>query len=141
MDEAITASAGCSPLRHVRGVLFDVDGVLHVGMRPIRGAAAVLTSLAERGVPFRLLTNTTTASRVTLAARLRDIGLPVETDRLLTAPVATAAYVRRRFPGVPCYLLSKGDAVDDFHQRVEALVEDPQVDPDVGRVRFSKSRR
>jgi HAD superfamily hydrolase (TIGR01458 family) len=45
---------------------------------------------------------------------LRAIGLPVETDRLLTAPVATAAYVRRCFPGVPCYLLSKGDAIDDF---------------------------
>jgi ribonucleotide monophosphatase NagD (HAD superfamily) len=28
--------------------------------------------------------------------------------------VATAAYVRRRFPGVPCYLLSKGDTVEDF---------------------------
>jgi HAD superfamily hydrolase (TIGR01458 family) len=34
---------------------------------------------------------------------------------LLTAPVATAAYVARRFPGARCYLLSKGDAVDDFH--------------------------
>ncbi len=34
----------------------------------------------------------------------------------------------------------RGDAVVDFHEHVDALVEDPQVDPDAGRVRFSKSR-
>ena len=68
MDEAIASSAGCSPLHHVRSVLFDVDGVLHVGMHPVPGAAALLASLTARGMPFRLLTNTTTARRATLAA-------------------------------------------------------------------------
>ena len=89
------------------------------------GAAETLEGLAARGVPFRLLTNTTTASRATLAARLRGMGLPVTEDLLITAPVATAAYVRRRFPGVPCYLLAKGDAVDDF-----AAAGVPIVGPD-----------
>jgi HAD superfamily hydrolase (TIGR01458 family) len=121
----------CSPLHHVRGVLLDVDGVLHVGMHPVPGAAPLLTSLAERGVPYRLLTNTTTASRATLAARLRAIGLPVEMARLLTAPAATAAYVRRRFPGVPCYLLIKGDAIDDFRAAGVPVVG-PDGAPDAG---------
>jgi HAD superfamily hydrolase (TIGR01458 family) len=101
-------------LARVRGFLFDVDGVLHVGKRPIPGAAELLETLAVREIPFRLLTNTTTSSRATLAAKLRAMGLPVAEDVLLTAPVATAAYVARRFAGAPCYLLSKGDAVDDF---------------------------
>lgn len=103
-----------NPLGGVRGFLFDVDGVLHVGQQAIPGAAELLTRLDEMGVPYRLLTNTTTASRATLAGRLRGMGLPVDDGRLITAPVATAAYVARRFPGQPCYLLSKGDAVDDF---------------------------
>lgn len=101
-------------LAGVRGFLFDVDGVLHVGNEPVPGAAAALETLRERGVPFRLLTNTTTASRSTLAAKLRAMGLPVSEDLLLTAPVATAAYVARRFPHQPCYLLSKGDAIEEF---------------------------
>ncbi len=101
-------------LAHVRGYLFDVDGVLHVGDRAIPGAAEALQRLSGQGIPFRLLTNTTTASRATLAARLRGMGLPVSEEILLTAPVATAAYVARRFPGQRCYLLSKGDAVDEF---------------------------
>jgi HAD superfamily hydrolase (TIGR01458 family) len=101
-------------LSGVRGLLLDVDGVLHVGSRAIPGAAGFLSLLAARGLPFRLLTNTTTASRATLATRLRAMGLPVSEETLLTAPVATAAYVHQRFPGARCYLLSKGDAIDDF---------------------------
>ncbi len=110
----MTEDAAGQPLAGVRGLLFDVDGVLHVGSRPVPGAAETLEYLTAAGIPFRLLTNTTTASRATLAARLRGIGLPVTDDLLITAPMATAAYVRRRFPDVPCYLLAKGDAVDDF---------------------------
>lgn len=102
------------PLAHIHGFLFDVDGVLHVGSHPIPGAADALAALIARGTPFRLLTNTTTASRATLAARLRAMGLPVSEELLLTAPVATAAYVASRFPGEPCYLLSKGDAIGEF---------------------------
>src|SRR5215217_7610043 len=98
----------------VRGWLFDVEGVLHVGSRPVPGARELLEDLIAREIPFRLLTNTTTASRATLAARLRLMGLPVTEESLITAPMATAAYVRRQFPGVSCYLLAKGDAVDDF---------------------------
>lgn len=101
-------------LDRVRGLLLDVDGVLHVGGQPVPGAAHLLTRLSARETPFRLLTNTTTASRATLAARLRGMGLPVAEEMLVTAVHATAAYVRRRFPNVPCYLLAKGDAVDDF---------------------------
>src|SRR5918998_6935145 len=91
-----------SPFAPVRGWLFDVDGVLHVGSQPIPGAAELLGDLVARGIPFRLLTNTTTASRATLAARLCAMGLPVTEERLITAPMATAAWVRGRFPGVPC---------------------------------------
>ena len=120
-----------SPSARVRGWLFDVDGVLHVGSQPIPGAAELLSDLVTREIPFRLLTNTTIASRATLAVRLRDMGLPVTEEVLITASMATAAYVRRRFPGVPCYLLAKGDAVDDFRAAGIPIVG-PDGAPDAG---------
>lgn len=101
-------------LAGVRGLLLDIDGVLHISLRPIPGAVDLLRDLVADDVPFRLVTNTTTMSRASLAARLREIGLPAREDHLLTAPVATAADVRRRFPGQPCYLLAKGDVAADF---------------------------
>src|SRR5215208_3560672 len=120
-----------SPFSSVRGWLFDVDGVLHVGSEPVFGAKELLEDLLAREIPFRLLTNTTTASRATLATRLCAMGLPVTEESLITAPMATAAYVRRRFPGVPCYLLAKGDAVDDFHAAGVQVVG-PDGAPDAG---------
>jgi HAD superfamily hydrolase (TIGR01450 family) len=98
----------------VRGVLLDVDGVLHVGWRPVPGASESLGSLRAAGVPHLLLTNTTTTSRASLGRRLREVGLPVDDAALLTAPVATAAFLRRRHPGARCYLIAKGDVADDF---------------------------
>ena len=109
----------------MRGWLFDVDGVLHVDSQPVPGAAELLAELTAQEIPFRLLTNTTTASRATLATRLRGMGLPVAETLLITAPVATAAFIRRRYPDVACYLLAKGDVVDDFH-----AVGVPVVGPD-----------
>lgn len=114
-------AAGAAPPER-RGYLLDVDGVLHVGMTPVPGAAAFLDGLTAQGVPYRLLTNTTTASRASLAERLRGIGLPVADGDLLTAPVATAAYIRRRFPDVRCFLLAKGDVLDDFRAAGLTLV-------------------
>ena len=115
----------------MQGFLFDIDGVLHIGNEPIPGAADLLLLLEQRGFPFRLLTNTTTASRATLAARLQAMGFPVREGLLITAPVATAAYVQRRFPATPCYLLAKGDAVDDFRAAGVPIVG-PDGAPDAG---------
>ncbi|MBX5458703.1 MAG: TIGR01458 family HAD-type hydrolase [Thermogemmatispora sp.] len=98
----------------VRGVLLDIDGVLHVSMRPVEGAAEALRWLEQHGYRYAFVTNTTTMARSTLAQRLQEIGLPVSAERLITAPMATAAYLRRLYPGKRCWLLSKGDTAADF---------------------------
>ena len=108
----------------VRGLLLDVDGVLHVGWRPVPGAAAALSALQAAGMPYRLLTNTTTVSRASLGERLRGLGLQVADEALITAPVATAAYLRRNHPRARCYLIAKGDVADDLRAAGVELAPD-----------------
>lgn len=98
----------------VHGVLLDIDGVLHVSMRPIPGAVETLDWLDQKGYRTCFVTNTTTFSRATLAQRLQDIGLPIQEAQLLTAPVATANYIRQHYPHKRCWLLTKGDTSADF---------------------------
>jgi HAD superfamily hydrolase (TIGR01458 family) len=109
-------------MQHIRGVLLDIDGVLHVSMQPIDGAIETLTWLEQHGYPACFVTNTTTLARATLARRLQDIGLPISEDHLVTAPVATAQYIRQHYPGKRCWVLTKGDTAADFYD-IE-LVED-----------------
>ncbi len=98
----------------IRGILLDIDGVLHVSMQPIAGAADTLRWLDQQGYRTCFVTNTTTASRATLAQRLAAIGLPLTEQQLITAPVATANYIRQHYPGKRCWVLSKGDTEADF---------------------------
>jgi HAD superfamily hydrolase (TIGR01458 family) len=101
-------------MQTIRGVLLDIDGVLHVSMEPIAGARETLNWLAEHGYSTSFVTNTTTVARTTLAKRLRQIGLPVAESQLITAPAATASYIRQHLPGKRCWLLTKGDTAADF---------------------------
>lgn len=96
------------------GILLDIDGVFHVSMRPIPGAAETLSWLKEHKYRTCFVTNTTTLPQAVLAERLQQIGLPISADALLTAPVATAHYIRRYFPGRRCWVLTKGATAIDF---------------------------
>jgi HAD superfamily hydrolase (TIGR01458 family) len=98
----------------VHGVLLDIDGVLHVSMQPIKGAIEVLRWLEQHGYATCFVTNTTTLARATLAQRLQGIGLPIAEQHLITAPVATANYIRQHYPGKRCWVLAKGDTAADF---------------------------
>lgn len=98
----------------VDGFLLDIDGVLAVSWEPIEGAVEALQSIRDRGIPFRLITNTTTHTRDALAQTLRDAGFTVEADDIITAVVATASHLRAAHPGARVFLLSDGDARDDL---------------------------
>lgn len=104
------------------GVLLDIDGVLAVSWEPLPGAIETVAWLREHEVPFRLITNTTTHTRVHLARTLMDAGISVSPEEIVTAVVATAGYLREARPGARAFVLSDGDARVDL-EGVE-LVED-----------------
>jgi HAD superfamily hydrolase (TIGR01458 family) len=97
-----------------RGVLLDIDGVLHISMQPVAGAIETLLWLERQGYLVCFVTNTTTNSRANLVRHLQAIGLPLKVEHVVTAPVATANYIRQHYPGKRCWLLTKGDTDRDF---------------------------
>ena len=98
----------------IRGILLDIDGVLHISMHPLPGAAQTLEWLAQQGYRSCFVTNTTTRARATLARRLQEVGLPIPEENLVTAPAATANYIRQHYPAKRCWVLTKGDTAIDF---------------------------
>jgi HAD superfamily hydrolase (TIGR01458 family) len=98
----------------IEAFLLDIDGVLATAWRPLPGAARTIAWLREHEVPFVLATNTTALSRRGLARNLREAGLEVETDEVVTAPVLTAAYLRTHHPGARCFLVGQPDLADEL---------------------------
>jgi HAD superfamily hydrolase (TIGR01458 family) len=98
----------------IQGVFLDIDGVLTVSWEPLPGAVDTIAWLRRSGVPFLLLTNTTTPGRRRLAELLKDAGFDVTPEEIVTAAVATAAYLRTEHPGARCLLLGDPDLGNDF---------------------------
>jgi len=106
-----------APGRRIDGLLLDLDGVLVVSWQPIPGAVEAIRELRDTGVPFRIVTNTTTVPRSRIAETLRGVGFDVTAEEMLTAPLATAAYLRAHLPGARCYLLG----IDDIKPDLEGI--------------------
>ncbi|MFQ5968167.1 MAG: TIGR01458 family HAD-type hydrolase [Acidimicrobiia bacterium] len=98
----------------IEGLLIDIDGVLVVSWQPLPGAFDALTWLRSSGLAFRFATNTTTRSRGRLAKDLEDAGFDIAANEIMTAPVATAEYLRRNHQDKTCFLIAKGDVDLDF---------------------------
>ncbi|MBX3721782.1 MAG: TIGR01458 family HAD-type hydrolase [Turneriella sp.] len=82
-------------LDSIKGVLFDIDGVLYVGREVIPGAIETVALLRQRGLPLRFMTNTTTESHRGLHSRLTSLGFNVSPGEILSAPQAALVALRR----------------------------------------------
>ena len=98
----------------IDGILLDIDGVLTVSSKPIPGAQDALSWLRSRGIPFRLLTNTTEESRRGLVQSLAAAGFDIEPGDLITAPVVTAAYLRSNHSGSRCLVIGAEASLEDL---------------------------
>ena len=80
--------------------LLDLDGTLYAGGAAVPGAPETLRRLRRGGVPFRLVTNTTSRSRSVLVDRMRGYGFAVEPEEVFTATLAGAALAREAGHGI-----------------------------------------
>ncbi|MFC7449450.1 HAD-IIA family hydrolase [Rhodococcus daqingensis] len=110
----------------VEGVLFDIDGVLVTSWQPLAGAAAALAAVRDRGLERAFLTNTTSRTRAEIAAALRDCGMAVDPDEIVTAAALTAEHLRSAHPGQRCLLINHGDIAGDM-TGIEFDADRPEV--------------
>jgi HAD superfamily hydrolase (TIGR01450 family) len=107
-------------LDDVKGFVFDVDGSLvhrrpDFRSEPLPGAIEVIGAIRASGRPLVLFTNGSHLDPETFAARLREDGLPVHDDELLTPIVSATTYVRRHLPDRPVMVFGS----DEIKQRME----------------------
>jgi HAD superfamily hydrolase (TIGR01458 family) len=110
----------------IRGLLIDIDGVLVVSWRALPGAVEAFDALRSSGIPMRLLTNTTSRTRSQITEALREAGLGVEADEVITVAAATASHLNDQHPGARCLLLNSGDLTPDLEG---IILVPPETDP------------
>jgi HAD superfamily hydrolase (TIGR01450 family) len=95
----------------VRAFILDADGVLMYRGVPIPGSPEAVAELRRRGIPYRVVTNFSSAHRSTLAAWVgKSTGMAVEAAEIITAASAAAAYTAAHHAGEPLLVLAAPDA-------------------------------
>jgi NagD protein len=86
-------------LDDVQGFVFDVDGTLvhraGAEVRPLPGAKDVLDAIRASGRPLALFTNGSHMPPASFARELREAGLPVDDDQVLTPLCSVQMFLER----------------------------------------------
>jgi HAD superfamily hydrolase (TIGR01450 family) len=103
----VTPDEAAGRLRDARGFIFDMDGTLVLGdrvnhgLRPLPGAVDMLDWVRGRGLPYVVFTNGTNRVPEHFAQVLREAGLDVP-DELMMTPASSAVvmFTKRKFKRV-----------------------------------------
>jgi HAD superfamily hydrolase (TIGR01450 family) len=85
-----------APADDFDGFLVDLDGVVWVGRELVPGSVEALRTLIEDGKEIVFVTNNPGRPPATYIERLREAGMPVGDDRVVTAGVVTAGLAAER---------------------------------------------
>ena len=97
----------------LKGIIFDLHGVLEFQGKAYPGAVELLDTLRKKGLPFRILSNSTLESRKSCAATSMKKGINVYEDEVVTASFATAQYLKTLHP-TSCWIMLKREGLDEF---------------------------
>jgi len=97
----------------LRGVIFDIDGVLEFQGEVYPGAIETIDLLRNKGIVLRFLTNSTLKSRASCARRLRESGFEIIDEEVITASYATARYLDGLKPR-SCWIMVEREGSNEF---------------------------
>ena len=109
-------------MQKIKGLLFDIGGVLYVGDTMISGADETIATLQQK-FPMRFLTNTTRRTPLAMMEKLNSMGFSVKVDELFTALDATKSYVLSKNATVDTLLTDDADVwFDDLKSKTPDFV-------------------
>jgi HAD superfamily hydrolase (TIGR01458 family) len=102
-------------LSSIKGILFDLDGVLYIGQHAIDGAVEAVRRARASSIQCRFVTNTSTLSLASLQQKINALGFSIPANEIISAPQATLFYLKNQHDPV-CRLLLADDVKKDFKE-------------------------
>ena len=92
-------------LSDVKLFMLDMDGTFYLGNEIIPGSLEFIDAVVKSGRDYLFLTNNSSHNALHYVKKLAGMGLNVGREKVLTSGEATAAAMRRRFPGKKAFVL------------------------------------
>jgi HAD superfamily hydrolase (TIGR01458 family) len=97
----------------IKGLLFDLDGVLYVSSAPVAGAIEAVKTLQNSGLICRFITNTSTLSLQSLQHKINALGFDIPQAEIISAPQAALNFLKTQH-NPTCRFLLTDDVKKDF---------------------------
>ncbi|MGO4544810.1 TIGR01457 family HAD-type hydrolase [Paenibacillus sp. 2TAB23] len=94
--------------RHImRGLLIDLDGTLYHGSHRIDDSDRLISYLQEINMPYRFVTNNSSATPEEVADRLLSMGIPATAADVCTSAQAAAGHIAQLHPGAAVFVVGE----------------------------------
>jgi len=114
----------------ISAAVMDMDGVLWRGDQALDGMVELFEWLRESNIPFALATNNSSKTQADYVAKLARMGVEdMPEERIITSAVATAAYLRERYPAGTRMLVVGGNGIRQALDDSGFDVDDESSDP------------
>jgi HAD superfamily hydrolase (TIGR01458 family) len=124
--KSLTRLSGCDPGRNVmaelqtsvsgrrpvRGILLDLDGVVHVRGNALPGSLEAIARVRAENIPLKFVTNTTRLPRRRIVEDLAKLGLQVAMGDVFTPVISARAFLLRE--NLAPFLVGHPDLREDF---------------------------
>ena len=122
------SAAALEKLRQVRAVLFDMDGVIYVGNRPLPGVQELLDYLDASGRRWLCITNNASLTSEQFADKLAKMNISASPTHILGSAEATASWLAQHAPqGSKVIMLGMDGLRSALLDYGFELVTDPQA--------------
>ncbi|MGZ9584170.1 TIGR01457 family HAD-type hydrolase [Paenibacillus marinisediminis] len=107
--------------------LIDLDGTMFHGSNMIEGADELVTALQRWNVPVLFVTNNSTRTPEQVAELLQSMGIPAETDDVLTSSQAAAAYISEQHAGEQVFVMGEQGLIQALDEKQIQWSSDPET--------------
>jgi HAD superfamily hydrolase (TIGR01450 family) len=104
--------------------VFDLDGTIYLGDGLLPGVAATVTTLRERGLPVRFVSNNPTRDPDQYAAKLTALGLPTPVSEITNTVVTTVSWLKAHHPDAVLFPIAEAPVVNALKAAGFRLSED-----------------
>lgn len=101
-------------LRKISVFLFDMDGTLNMGDKPLDGAMQTLKILTDSGKRVCFVTNNSSRSKYDYLEKVHKMGYDAKIEQIITSGMATAQYINRHLPYKSVYVLGTDCLKQEF---------------------------
>ncbi len=92
-------------MRGIRGIVFDLDGTLIRGDRPLASAIEIVARLRQAGLRIVFCTQDTESEDTSIAARLNQIGFDADPEEIISCGAVVVGYLLANYSGMSVRLI------------------------------------